>query len=70
MTEKAAGTIRVMCPNLRCRAVLGVPEGARGRLVRCKNCGMNIRIPQKQEAKPADAAAPPADAPAAPPAKK
>lgn len=42
--------IRIMCPNLRCRAVLAVPNEARGRLVRCKNCGSNIRIPTKPAA--------------------
>jgi len=35
----------MMCPNLRCRAVLGVPSTARGRTVRCRNCGCSIRIP-------------------------
>lgn len=49
--------IRIMCPNLRCRAILAVPNEARGRLVRCKNCGSNIRIPTK----PADAKGQPAD---------
>jgi len=44
--------IRVMCPNLRCRAVLAVPEDTRGRLVRCRNCGMNVKIPQKNESSP------------------
>ncbi len=39
--------VRIMCPNLRCRAVLAVPNEARGRLVRCRNCGSNIRVPQK-----------------------
>ncbi len=51
--------IRVMCPNLRCRSILAVPCEARGRLVRCKTCGTNIKIPQKAEAKAeADAANP------------
>lgn len=55
----SSSTIRVMCPNLRCRAVLGVPDAARGRLVRCQNCGMNIKIPVKNEPKvPAAADAP------------
>ncbi|MBL8745064.1 MAG: hypothetical protein JNK58_01770 [Phycisphaerae bacterium] len=49
--------IRVMCPNLRCRSILAVPSDARGRLVRCKTCGTNIKIPQKAETK-ADAAPP------------
>lgn len=45
----AESVIRVMCPNLRCRAVLAVPVEARGRLVRCKNCGTNIKIPPKKD---------------------
>lgn len=65
----ATTTIRVMCPNLRCRAVLGVPAEARGRLVRCKNCGMNIRIPDKSD-KPAPVEAPPAAEAPKTPAKK
>jgi RNase P subunit RPR2 len=38
-------TVRIMCPNLACRKVLAVPLSARGKTVRCKNCGTNIRIP-------------------------
>jgi ribosomal protein S27E len=37
--------IRIMCPNLSCQRILAVPEQARGRIVRCRVCGMNIRIP-------------------------
>ena len=43
------GVIRLMCPNLKCRAVLAVPPESRGRLVRCKACGSSIRVPQKRE---------------------
>ena len=50
----ANSTVRVMCPNLRCRAVLAVPGEARGRMVRCRNCGMNIMVPPKAADKPAD----------------
>lgn len=39
--------VRIMCPNLKCRAVLGVPAEARGRLVRCRNCGGKIMVPKK-----------------------
>lgn len=45
--------IRIMCPNLKCRSILGVPPEARGKLVRCRKCGTNIQIPAKQEAPPA-----------------
>jgi hypothetical protein len=44
--------IRIMCPNLKCRSILGVPPEARGKLVRCRKCGTNIQIPAKQEAAP------------------
>lgn len=37
--------IRIRCPNLGCQRVLGVPADARGKLVRCRGCGMTIRIP-------------------------
>ena len=42
-------SIRIMCPSLTCRRVLAVPISARGRTVRCRNCGTNIRIPNKAE---------------------
>ncbi len=50
--------IRIMCPNLTCRKILAVPTSARGKTVRCRGCGTNIRIPVKdQPAKPAPGAA-------------
>jgi hypothetical protein len=39
--------IRIMCPNLGCQRILAVPVHTRGKLVRCKGCGMTIRIPAK-----------------------
>ena len=44
--------IRIMCPNLSCQRILAVPEQARGRIVRCRMCGMNIRIPEAPESPP------------------
>jgi len=41
--------IRIMCPNLSCQRILVVPEGARGKVVRCSMCGMNIRIPARKK---------------------
>ena len=57
--------IRIMCPNLRCRSILAVPTDARGRLVRCKTCGNNIKIPQKAVPKVEGAPAAEADPKAA-----
>lgn len=39
--------VRIMCPNLVCRKVLGVPKSARGKTVRCRACGTSIRIPDQ-----------------------
>jgi len=63
MTEE---TVRIMCPSLTCRRVLAVPPSARGKTVRCRNCGTNIRVP----AKGSDGAAAPAPAPAPAPTGK
>jgi len=55
--------IRIMCPNLGCQRVLAVPSSARGKLVRCRGCGSNIRIPATRGAespKPAGTQAQPA----------
>ena len=40
-------TIRLMCPNLRCRSLLAVPTTARGKNVRCRVCGTRIQVPLK-----------------------
>lgn len=47
--------VRIKCPKLDCQRILAVPINARGKLVRCKNCGTNIKIP----AAPRQAPAPP-----------
>lgn len=41
----SAKNVRIMCPKLTCRKVLAVPENCRGKTVRCRNCGTNIRVP-------------------------
>jgi hypothetical protein len=43
----AAQNVRIMCPNLVCRKVLAVPDAVRGKTVRCKACGTNIKVPAK-----------------------
>ncbi|MCH7799300.1 MAG: hypothetical protein IID28_12770 [Planctomycetes bacterium] len=44
----ATSLIRIMCPNLSCQRILAVPEGARGKVVRCRVCGMNVKIPARK----------------------
>lgn len=39
------GSVRMICPNLKCRSILSVPAVARGKTVRCRSCGMRIRVP-------------------------
>lgn len=41
----ASESIRIMCPNLTCKKLLGVPKAARGKMVRCRSCGTHIRVP-------------------------
>lgn len=41
--------IRIMCPNLSCQRILAVPSHARGKLVRCRSCVTNIRIPMMRD---------------------
>ena len=49
--------MRIMCPNLTCRKILAVPQSARGKTVRCRGCGTNIRVPATPG--PKDTAPPP-----------
>lgn len=41
----ATDTIRLICPNLRCRSILTAPASTRGKTVRCRACGMKVRVP-------------------------
>jgi hypothetical protein len=44
-TMSPSDPLRIMCPNLTCRKILAVPQSARGKTVRCRGCGTNIRVP-------------------------
>lgn len=37
--------VTLLCPNLRCRAVLQVPDTVRGKTVRCGHCGTVFAVP-------------------------
>jgi hypothetical protein len=38
--------IQMICPNLRCRKFLSVPDDVRGKLVKCQHCQANFRVPE------------------------
>jgi hypothetical protein len=43
-----ARLVIIICPNLRCRSVLQVPETVRGKKVRCGHCGTHFVVPARQ----------------------
>jgi hypothetical protein len=52
---------QLICPNLRCRKILSVPDEVRGKLVKCQHCQTMFRVPESkrpQEPVGAGAAAP------------
>jgi hypothetical protein len=51
--------VQLICPNLRCRKILSVPDEVRGKLVKCQHCQTMFRVPQTrpQPATPAAAGA-------------
>lgn len=36
---------QLICPNLRCRKILAVPDEMRGKLVKCQHCQSSFRVP-------------------------
>jgi hypothetical protein len=42
--------VQMICPNLRCRKFLSVPDETRGKLVRCQHCQTNFRVPEVRRA--------------------
>ena len=46
-------TVRMMCPNLSCRQMLGVPAAMRGKTVRCRRCGTFLHVPASPMQPPA-----------------
>jgi len=47
--------VQLICPNLRCRKILSVPDEVRGKLVKCQFCQTSFRVPDAR--KPATAGA-------------
>jgi hypothetical protein len=55
---------QLICPNLRCRKILSVPDEVRGKLVKCQHCQTMFRVPDMKAATAgAGAGAAPAGAP-------
>ena len=44
--------ITVLCPRLRCRAILRVPDHVRGKQVRCSNCAHSFVVPETARPNP------------------
>jgi len=42
----------LLCPNLRCRKVLSVPDEVRGKTVKCQHCQTAIKVPEKRATQP------------------
>lgn len=42
--------VMLMCPNLKCRKVLRVPESCRGKHVRCQFCSTTFKVPDARRA--------------------
>ena len=49
--------VQLICPNLRCRKFLSVPEEVRGKLVKCQHCQTAFRVPEPAKKGPSLAAA-------------
>jgi hypothetical protein len=41
--------VTLICPNLRCRKVLSVPDDVRGKLVKCQHCQIAFRVPDARK---------------------
>lgn len=49
--------VQLICPNLKCRKFLSVPDEVRGKLVKCQFCQTMFRVPEVKKPEPAVAAA-------------
>jgi hypothetical protein len=60
---------QLICPNLRCRKILAVPDDVRGKLVKCQHCQTMFRVPEAK-GQPVGAGVGAGDSKAGIPAKK
>jgi hypothetical protein len=45
MSGRKPMPVQLICPNLRCRKILSVPDEVRGKLVKCQHCQTMFRVP-------------------------
>jgi hypothetical protein len=43
--------LQMICPNLRCRKILSVPDEVRGKVVKCQFCQQTFRVPDATQKK-------------------
>lgn len=51
--------VQLICPSLRCRKILSVPDQVRGKLVKCQHCRTMFRVPESRPQPTAAAAGAP-----------
>jgi hypothetical protein len=39
----------IICPNLKCRKILSVPDELRGKQVKCQHCQSVLRVPVERK---------------------
>ena len=42
-------SVQLICPNLKCRKILAVPDELRGKAVKCQYCQTVLRVPEGQK---------------------
>ena len=52
--------VQLLCPNLKCRKILSVPNDVRGKLVKCQHCSTMFRVPDAKRTEVVAAGAAPA----------
>jgi LSD1 subclass zinc finger protein len=41
--------VQIVCPSLKCRKLLSVPNDVRGKVVRCQYCQTMLRVPEARK---------------------
>jgi len=56
MRRETAMPATIICPNLKCRKILAVPDEFRGKSVKCQHCQTLLRVPDDKKSVPVKAA--------------